>query len=311
MANLRISALPAASTPLAGTELVPIVQGGITEQVSVANLTAGRAVSLGVSTITGPDQVTANINTASNIDAEITSTGSSPASGGSLVFSAASGAWKFAAIKALATNGGGNSQGDLSIGTRRVAADATLTEAIKFHSSGGISINSAIDPAVGNLALGTGNLIISTSGKGIDFSATAGTGTSELLADYEEGTWTPTITPSTSGAVTYTTQNGTYTKVGRQVTIVFIVAGTKNTASGEFRVGGIPFNISGSAITGAINWYNPSGTALVNAVAFYFSSTLFRIGVITAANTDATAGSFSSAEVSSTFSLTGTLTYFV
>jgi hypothetical protein len=163
----------------------------------------------------------------------------------------------------------------------------------------------------GDATLYIGNLVIGTSGKGIDFSATAGTGTSELLADYEEGTWTPTITPSTSGAVTYTTQSGTYTKVGRQVVIVFIVAGTKNTASGEFRVGGIPFNISGSAITGAINWYNPSGTALVNAVAFYFSSTLFRIGVITAANTDATAATFSSSEVSTTFSLTGTLTYFV
>jgi hypothetical protein len=45
MPNTKISALPAASTPLAGTELVPVVQGGITEQVSVANLTAGRAVS--------------------------------------------------------------------------------------------------------------------------------------------------------------------------------------------------------------------------------------------------------------------------
>ena len=163
---------------------------------------------------------------------------------------------------------------------------------------------------VGNVTLSTGNLVVS-NGKGIDFSATPGTGTSELFADYEEGTWTPTITPSTSGAVTYTTQDGTYTKVGRQVTIVFVVAGTKNTASGEFRIGGIPFNISGSAITGAINWFNPSGTALVNAVAFYFSSTLFRVGVITAANTDATAATFSSAEVSSTFSLTGTLTYFV
>jgi len=45
MANSKISALPAASTPLAGTEVLPVVQGGITEQVSVANLTAGRAVS--------------------------------------------------------------------------------------------------------------------------------------------------------------------------------------------------------------------------------------------------------------------------
>jgi hypothetical protein len=45
MADTKISALPAASTPLAGTEVLPIVQGGITEQVSVANLTAGRAVA--------------------------------------------------------------------------------------------------------------------------------------------------------------------------------------------------------------------------------------------------------------------------
>jgi len=54
MANSKISALPVASTPLAGTELVPIVQGGITEQVSVANLTAGRAVgALSLSTTQG------------------------------------------------------------------------------------------------------------------------------------------------------------------------------------------------------------------------------------------------------------------
>ena len=45
MANSKISALPSASTPLAGTEVLPVVQGGITEQVSVSDLTAGRAVS--------------------------------------------------------------------------------------------------------------------------------------------------------------------------------------------------------------------------------------------------------------------------
>lgn len=46
MANAKISALTAATTPLAGTEVLPIVQGGATKQVSVANLTAGRAVSM-------------------------------------------------------------------------------------------------------------------------------------------------------------------------------------------------------------------------------------------------------------------------
>ena len=45
MADLKISQLTGATTPLAGTEVLPIVQGGATKQVSVANLTAGRAVA--------------------------------------------------------------------------------------------------------------------------------------------------------------------------------------------------------------------------------------------------------------------------
>jgi hypothetical protein len=45
MADAKISALPGSTTPLAGTEVLPIVQSSTTKQVSVANLTAGRAVS--------------------------------------------------------------------------------------------------------------------------------------------------------------------------------------------------------------------------------------------------------------------------
>lgn len=46
MADLKISQLTGASTPLAGTEVLPIVQSGSTVKVSVANLTAGRAVGM-------------------------------------------------------------------------------------------------------------------------------------------------------------------------------------------------------------------------------------------------------------------------
>lgn len=52
MSNSKISALTSASTPLAGTEVLPIVQGGTTKQVSVANLTTGRAVSASSMTLT-------------------------------------------------------------------------------------------------------------------------------------------------------------------------------------------------------------------------------------------------------------------
>jgi len=54
MPDVKISALPASTTPLAGTEVLPIVQSATTRQVSVANLTAGRAVSaLSIATTTG------------------------------------------------------------------------------------------------------------------------------------------------------------------------------------------------------------------------------------------------------------------
>lgn len=59
------------------------------------------------------------------------------------------------------------------------------------------------------------------SGKGIDFSATAGTGTSELFDDYEEGVYVATLTPATSGTITITTTGNelAYTKIGRLVYI--------------------------------------------------------------------------------------------
>ena len=63
------------------------------------------------------------------------------------------------------------------------------------------------------------------SGYGIDFSATSGTGTSELFDDYEEGTWTPAVT-SGSIAGTGITYSGLYTKVGNLVTIHFQAATT-------------------------------------------------------------------------------------
>lgn len=53
MADTKISALSASTTPLDGTEVLPIVQSGVTKQVSVANLTAGRAISASGVTVTG------------------------------------------------------------------------------------------------------------------------------------------------------------------------------------------------------------------------------------------------------------------
>jgi hypothetical protein len=120
MADKKISALTGASTPLAGTEVLPIVQSGATVKVAVSDLTAGRAIS---------------------------------------------------------------------------ATSVTAS---------------------------TGNFVIGTAGQGIDFSInpSAPGMTSELLNDYEEGTFTPTYGGTTTDPViTYSAQNGRYVKVGSLVQV--------------------------------------------------------------------------------------------
>jgi len=92
-----------------------------------------------------------------------------------------------------------------------------------------------------------GNIVIATSGKGIDFSATPGTGTSELLDDYEEGTWTPTLaTDGTNFAsVTYSGVTAArYTKVGNVVHIqgqLRTASVDATGASGNVVIGNLPF----------------------------------------------------------------------
>ena len=104
---------------------------------------------------------------------------------------------------------------------------------------------------VGDVTLSTGNLVIGTSGKGIDFSATAGTGSSELLADYEEGVWTPSLTGSTSGSATSGGNTyGNYTKVGRLVTLNFTMSiSAVSTLTGNVMLSGLPFNLAAGGST--------------------------------------------------------------
>lgn len=103
----------------------------------------------------------------------------------------------------------------------------------------------------GDVSMTTGNLVVGTSGKGIDFSATPGTGTSELFNDYEEGTFTPTFSCDTGTVTVLTsTRTATYTKKGREVTInVFMAVDSVNLPTGTLYVDGLPFtSASNSAV---------------------------------------------------------------
>ena len=105
----------------------------------------------------------------------------------------------------------------------------------------------------GNVQIANGNLVFATAGTGIDFSATAnssGTMTSELLNDYEEGTWSPSIYgTTTAGTTTYFQRAGTYTKVGRVVTVQVFVTITNQTGTGALRLGNLPFTAGSGANT--------------------------------------------------------------
>ena len=115
----------------------------------------------------------------------------------------------------------------------------------------------------GNAHMRTGNLSF-ISGKGIDFSATSGTGTSELFDDYEEGTWTPT---DASGAgLSFTSPVGVYTKVGRLVMATGYVRYPSTSNTSNTLIGGLPFTtVSGNAIgSGSINYKQTASVDTLN-----------------------------------------------
>jgi len=105
--------------------------------------------------------------------------------------------------------------------------------------------------AGGDVKVSTGNVLIGTNGKGVDFSASGNAGgmSSELLDDYEEGTWTP----AAAGSGSLTASSGTYVKIGG---FVFFEMQTNGYGgSGNVEISGLPFTIT-SGFGGNINITN-------------------------------------------------------
>jgi hypothetical protein len=240
MSNSKISALTSATTPVAGTEVLPIVQSSATKQVSIANLTAARAVSASSYAVTGS---------------------AAPANGFYLPAANAVGIAASSAEQVRVTSGALQ----MRSGTALYVYNATNDGLGLWYNPGGAGVNQlvgrvngadrlTIDGTAGDVTVGQGNLVIGTSGKGIDFSATPGTGTSELFADYEEGTFTPTPV-STVGSITSTgTLTGRYTKIGRLVTVQITIEIINNgTGAGALYISSLPFasatNSGGSGIS--------------------------------------------------------------
>jgi len=307
MADKKISALTGASTPLAGTEVLPIVQSDATVKVAVSDLTAGRAVSVlsltstndasinGLTVGKGAGSVATNVVLGVGSFAA-NSTGAQTTSIGSTSLPVATGSYNqaFGTFSGFSTVGGtqntylgrasgytnisgntnvyiGDSAGYLATGTgntfvgessgTNVTSGAKNSILGKFNGNqGGLDMRTLSNYVVlsdgdgnprayhngSNWVFPTANLVVS-NGNGIDFSATPGTGTSELFADYEEGTWTPVGTFTTQGTASTSNLNAYYTKVGRAVTLLMYITVSKGTAVGTFTVTGIPYAPATSA----------------------------------------------------------------
>jgi hypothetical protein len=119
-----------------------------------------------------------------------------------------------------------------AVGAGNAGDSANLTQAMTLDASG-------------NLSLANGNVVMGTSGKGIDFSAvTGGTGTAtaNVLNDYEEGTFTATLNGSVTNPATLLTTVGKYTKIGRTVTAQVFFSNIITTGySGRISISGLPF----------------------------------------------------------------------
>jgi hypothetical protein len=201
MADKKISALTAATTPLAGTEVLPIVQGASTVKVSAANITAGRDVS--AKTLTGESN---GVGAPTEIFARNTAGGER--------------------IQLISRNSAGVSYLQTQNSQMLIGSFDNFAVQFMVNNSSKLVIDTTSDVKVS-----TGNLVISTAAKGIDFSAnTHAPGmTSELLNWYEEGVFTP----NQGGGLVVVgafSSSGRYVRYGNMITVQVFLEGATSIA---------------------------------------------------------------------------------
>ena len=185
-----------------------------------------------------------------------------------------------------------------------------------------ITLPSATDTLVGKTTpsftttLGVGNATPSASGAGITFPATQSASTdANTLDDYEEGTWTPVITGSTSGTVSGGIASGAYTKIGNtvHVSFTFVNPTTGLGIVGDWRIS-LPFPVSlqSSAYFGGYITYNRSlNAATGNWLSLWGGTNGISYVTVVRNNINGTESSPITGTVSGSLLLSGELTYTV
>ena len=189
-------------------------------------------------------------------------------------------------LRLIRHDSGANSAASLvNRGTGALQINAQDAGTVELMQNNAVRLELETD---GDVKVNTGNLVIGTSGKGIDFSATASPGatgssdSSELLDDYEEGSWTPVLYYYDGGWQTsnVTTAGGTeayYVKSGRVVHFYLKKTNFEHDSGGDHyaKLGGLPYstNQQGGAVvtySQAFTANNEDATALLSGGALEF-----------------------------------------
>ena len=128
-------------------------------------------------------------------------------------------------------------------------ADSTGVLALQTNGTTAISIDASQAVTMAGrtsnpTTISVGAATPSTSGAGITFpAAISASSNANTLDDYEEGTWPAAFVPSTSGTITLSNNTGTYTKIGRTVTInASLKVSSVSSPVGYFTITGLPFS---------------------------------------------------------------------
>ena len=173
----------------------------------------------------------------------------------------------FANHAILVSNGGGLSVTSSSAGDNRYIFFGNGTSSSDIQLAAIQNTNSDL---IFKGASGSEKMRILNAG-GITFNGD--TAAANALDDYEEGTWTPQFAASGGNpSLSYGSQNGTYTKIGRYVYTTFFIAinGVSSQGSGNLRIGPLPFTLS-----------TANGFSVENGAIFYDASALGQTGLNT------------------------------
>jgi hypothetical protein len=246
MADVKISGLPASTVPLDGTEVLPIVQGSTTKQVSITNVTAGRVIAAsGITTDTYKAASSAGGTLQSNngtaclqwgagggsnviLDGGVSLTAAnvaatfSPTGTGTVTISP-TGALTINPVAASTINNTSIGATTASTGKFSAVTNTALTSGrVTYASTSGLLADSA------GLTFDGTNLTLGTSNGGIIFNNSSALANS-TLNDYEIGTWFPNQGSGLTLVGAFGS-SGKYTKVGSLVTVAGIVSGAISVA---------------------------------------------------------------------------------